>query len=230
MGFELKRINSAQNISAPDIYYDEEILSEYKIASLPSLDAIALSIKGMINPISGRHLFALCYLQSEKGDVIEIGSWQGRSTSYLARATHLSNNGFFFAIDHFKGNIGKEQHYTVEKKDLTDLKGFFLENMKNIGLHDVVNLYDMPNVDAVNHLKSREIRFLFIDGDHTHAGVVRDIELFFPLLVNGAIVVFDDFSNAFPGVISAVKDYLNKNNNITRIFTLENTLIIKISK
>lgn len=103
MGFELKRINSAQNISAPDIYYDEEILSEYKIASLPSLDAIALSIKGMINPISGRHLFALCYLQSEKGDVIEIGSWQGRSTSYLARATHLSNNGFFLLLTILRG-------------------------------------------------------------------------------------------------------------------------------
>jgi len=77
------------------------------IVDLERLAQISLSIPGMITPRSGQLLYSLCVIQEARGDVVEIGSWQGRSTSFLARAVRDSGNGHFFAIDHFKGNVGK---------------------------------------------------------------------------------------------------------------------------
>jgi predicted O-methyltransferase YrrM len=45
--------------------------------------------------------------------------------------------------------------------------------------------------DAVRQI-SPQLDLLFIDGDHTHAGVKRDFELYSPLVRSGGMVVFHD--------------------------------------
>ena len=102
----------------------------------------------MIGADSGRHLYSLCYFQVEEGDVVEIGSWQGRSASFLARAVENSGNGNFYAVDHCKGNVGKEPNYIIEKDDMSDLKAGFLNNIERTGLSSTVNLLDMKIEDA----------------------------------------------------------------------------------
>lgn len=203
------------------------LLEERRIVDLERIASISLAIPGMITPRSGQILYSLCMFQETVGDVVEIGSWQGRSTSFLARATRDSGNGRFFAIDHFKGNIGKEKSYIVGKEDLSDLKSNFIENMETIKLNCSVNLLDMPNWEAAERFAHNQIRFLFIDGDHTYDGVSKDIELFFPKLCPGAIVVFDDFSAAFPGVLKAVEQLL-QSAEITRCMSYQNTLVISL--
>lgn len=199
-------------------------LRNAEIVDLEALASLASSIPGMISHGSGQLLYALCYLQSVPGDVVEVGSWQGRSTSYLARAVQNSRNGRFFAVDHFKGNQGKEGQYAVNKGDLSDLEGNFRDNMKRLGLDGSVNLLNMPNVEAEQHLRGSTIRFLFIDGDHTRDGVQKDISLFFCKLVPGSIVVFDDFSPGFPGLVEAVDELLGRH-RFTRLMTYRDTLV-----
>lgn len=203
------------------------VLKDKKITDLERLASISLSIPGMVPPHSGQILYTLCLMQEAMGDVVEIGSWQGRSTSFLARAAKDSKNGQFYAIDHFRGNSGKEGSYVVDKDDLSDLKDNFLENIRKVGLEAYVKLLDMPNVEASLKFSTQQIRFLFIDGDHTADGVSKDIELFFPKLCSGAIVVFDDFSPAFPGLVN-VLDTLLTQNHISRCFSYQNTLVIKL--
>ena len=76
------------------------------------------------------------------------------------------------------------------------------------------------------HIKDKSVRFLFIDGDHTRPGVEKDLELFLPKLVDGAIIAFDDFSGAFPGVVEAVRELLEKNNH-GQLMSYPNTLIMR---
>ena len=206
-GYDLTKI---QDISSTDFtpHSRVKLNSGRQIIDLESLAQISLSIPGMISPHSGQMLYSLCYMQQLQGDVVEIGSWQGRSTSFLARAVKNSENGVFYAIDHFKGNTGKEHFYRVGKEDLSDLKTGFISNMERLGLSDAVQLLDMPNDQAVQSLQNTRIRFLFIDGDHSKEGVEKDIRLFFPLLLEGAIIVFDDFSVNFPGLLVAVESLL----------------------
>lgn len=204
-----------------------DLLPDKRIVDIERLASISLSIPGMVTPQSGQMLYSLCLMQETKGDVVEIGSWQGRSTSFLARATRDSQNGRFFAIDHFRGNVGKENNYVVGKQDLSDLKMNFLSNLRKLGLESSVHLLDMPNAEAAVNFEPGQIRFLFIDGDHTAEGVSKDIELFFPKLTSGAIVVFDDFSEAFPGLTNVVNNLLSSG-RFSKCFYYKNTLVISI--
>ena len=203
------------------------LLGGKNIVDLERLAQISLSIPGMVTPRSGQILYALCVFQEATGDVVEIGSWQGRSTSFLARAVLDSDNGRFFAIDHFKGNVGKEASYVVGKQDLSDLKHNFMSNMKSLNLESSVNLLDMTTIEAAREFTQGQIRFLFIDGNHTYEGVSKDIELFFPLLSSSAIIVFDDFSNAFPGLLKAVGEMLHSVKT-SRCLSYQNTLVIRL--
>jgi predicted O-methyltransferase YrrM len=193
---------------------------------LEVLGKMSLTIPGMITPEAGKFLYSLCYMQDLEGDVVEIGSWQGRSSTFLARAVKESGNGNFYAIDHFGGNAGKEEFYAINGS-LSSLKDNFNDNLSRFGLIDTVNLLDMVNTEACEKIKGRKIRFLFIDGDHTKDGVKKDIELFFPQLEKGSIVVFDDYFEGFSGLIEAVDEILEKY-NFDKVFYHRHTLVIKL--
>lgn len=122
LGYEISKTYSFNGSYSP---YSKIELKSKKIIDLEALAQISKSIPGMISPKSGQFLYTMCYMQQLKGDVVEIGSWQGRSTSFLARAVSNSQNGTFYAVDHFKGNAGKENYYVVGQKDLSDLKNNF---------------------------------------------------------------------------------------------------------
>lgn len=196
------------------------------ITDIEKLGKMSLTIPGMITPEAGKFLFTLCYMQETAGDVVEIGSWQGRSTTFLARAVKESKNGNFYAIDHFEGNVGKEEFYKVDGT-LSSLKANFQGNIERFQLDDTVKLFDMVNTEASMKLENNIVRFLFIDGDHTKKGVSKDIELFFPKLTKGSIVVFDDYFEGFPGLIEAVDEMFEKY-NFSRVFYYRHTLVVKI--
>jgi predicted O-methyltransferase YrrM len=226
LGYQINKL-PRPNSGDSDNPYSKIALKSGPIIDLEQLAQISLSIPGMISPKSGQFLFAMCHMQELRGDVVEIGSWQGRSTSFLARAVKCSGNGTFYAIDHFKGNVGKEARYVVGKPDLSDLEQNFLKNMKSLELLDSVRLLNMPNEEAEKSLGDVRIRFLFIDGDHTKEGVEKDIRLFFPKLVPGSIVVFDDFSKSFPGLLDAV-DTLISERSFSRIMSYQDTLVLRV--
>ena len=201
-------------------------MSGNQIVDLEKLSSCAQEIPGMTDSKAGQFLFTMCYLQQEEGDVVEIGSWQGRSTSYLARAVQSSGNGKMYAIDPFTGNVGKESYYVVNKNDLSDLKDNFLNNIKMLGLADVVELLPMTSDKASLILADKKVRYLFIDGDHSEEGVTKDLECFFPLIRPGGIIVFDDFLQNATGLISAVNRHMQKNKP-KKAFTFKKTLVIQ---
>ncbi|HEY9032629.1 MAG TPA: hypothetical protein VIN71_01710, partial [Pseudomonadales bacterium] len=79
LGYQIKRIPEPKVATSYDPYSDIALQSG-PVIDLEKLALISESIPGMISPRSGQFLFALCYMQELTGDVVEIGSWQGRST------------------------------------------------------------------------------------------------------------------------------------------------------
>lgn len=223
LGYDLAALDKSIDF---DNFYSKHSKINKKIVNIEKLGKMSLTIPGMTTPDAGKFLFSLCYMQEMRGDVLEIGSWQGRSTTFLARAVEESKNGSFYAIDHFKGNIGKEEFYTVDGK-LSSLKENFISNMTTFGLNEIVNLLDMINDEAAKEIEGKTVRFLFIDGDHTKQGVLKDIKLFFPMLKKGSIIVFDDYFEGFPGLIEAVDEAFAKF-NFDRVFYHRHTLVVKI--
>ena len=216
----------------------QPLLSHINYINLISKDVFYLSnffsktsfVKGMTSEEACKNMFNISVTQSVKGDVLEIGSWQGRSTSFLAQSIKISSNGKVYAVDHFKGNPGKEKFYKVNNDDLSDLKSNFLENMTKSGVQEYVELLDMSNVDAEKIISEKkvDIRLLFIDGCHEYDGVKKDFELFERYVVRGGLIIFDDYSSSFPGVVKFVDEILNTYGRIDYYYSYSNTFVLKL--
>lgn len=210
----LKLINLKINITRikknnnfKNIFSDPE--KNCKILNLNKISLLSDNIKGMISSRAGEELFSIAYMQKLKGDVIEVGSFQGKSTIFLGMAVKYSRNGHLYAIDHFKGNKGKENYYIINKPDLSDLKVNFLKNIFKANLKNFCTLIDKPNDIAIKKIKNKSCRLLFVDGDHSKEGVKKDIELFLPKLKRNAIIIFDDYDpHNFCGLVDVVNNFI----------------------
>ena len=143
----------------------------------------------------------------EDGDeILEIGSFMGRSTSYLA--TNIINSGkkvHLYALDTFEGS---SEHANL------DIVGGFYERFQNNckefisrGIvtpvksrsHDINTLARFPN----NHFQG-----IIVDGAHEYEPVMEDILNWWPKLKDGGTMVGDDMSLA--SVQQAVTDTFGK--------------------
>ena len=128
----------------------------------------------------------------DNGKIVEIGSFLGRSTSYLA--TSLFNAGKenvkIYSVDTYAGS---SEHGSL--KIPKDFLPMFKENLKFfIGREMVVPLQgrsDSP--DILNRFKDEEIDFIMVDGAHEHEAVVDDIINWWPKLKPDGFMFGDDF-------------------------------------
>lgn len=216
-GFAMVRV--AKPRPTPRVQFNCTDLSEYRLTTNP--------IQGMISSEAAELLYGIAVVQDIEGDILEIGSWQGKSTSYLARAVVDSRNGHVFAVDHFMGNAGKENIYFVDGEGSATLRAQFELNMHTLNLHDYVTLHPCHSEKAYPSLADKILRLLFVDGDHTYEGVKKDIDLFCPLVRTGGIVIFDDFDNTSPGVVLAAEQWV-KTQRPRTAFVTGNMLVCKI--
>lgn len=167
------------------------------------------SIPGMIPLRRCIHLYLLAFGNGVRGDVIEIGSWQGKSTAFLAQACADTQNGRVHAIDTFAGNPGHEDNYTVDGS-LATLEDSFRSNMKRAGVADHVQVHAGASQDVIEQVRAATdgARLLFIDGEHTYEAVARDLELYADLVLPGGIIVFDDYAPNFEGDVRAVREHI----------------------
>ncbi len=148
------------------------------------------SVRGWLSAEEGRGLARLA-----KGkNVLEIGSFCGRSTIWMARtAEHVT------ALDTFMG----DGSLTRPQDTLPE----FTENLKQYGVTDKVTALRMSSKDY--NLQGNIFDFVFIDGDHSLTGVRQDIVVAYHVLKPGGIIAFHDYSNQTDvGVPTAVNELL----------------------
>lgn len=148
---------------------------------------------------------------------VEIGSWRGRSTSYMG--VEIINSGYdikFDCIDTWEGSIEHENHFLVKESKLWEEFNRNIEPVKH-----VVNPIKMNSVDASKLYEDYSLDFIFIDAGHDYKDVVNDILNWIPKLkINGVIGGHDylskDNTKCCAGVNRAVDEIFNKNEIIIR--------------
>ena len=63
---------------------------------------------------------------------------------------------------------------------------------------------------ALPRLGVARVNFAFLDGHHTYPYVMREFEWLRPRQRPGDVVVFDDYTDTFPGVIRAVDEICDR--------------------
>ena len=124
-------------------------------------------------------------IKGQGGAIVEIGSWKGKSTIWLAQGAKDGKQAKVYAVDHF---IGSSEHQGEKPVWTFDE---FKENIKLANLKDIVNPIVANSETAVKDWKL-PIEFIFIDGAHEYEEVKKDFLLWSPFLIDGGIIAFHD--------------------------------------
>ena len=142
-------------------------------------------IEGWLSDAQGHALLSAAAATTGRGAIVEIGSWKGRSTVWLAEGARLAGQRVH-AID---------RHTQSLEDPVANTLAEFLENIKRAGVADVIEPLVMSSADAAA-VVGGPVELLFIDGDHSLEGVRRDAEIWLPRVMEGGLVMFHDVATA----------------------------------
>jgi predicted O-methyltransferase YrrM len=152
--------------------------------------------EGLMTQREMEFLILLAAVPTANGDILEIGSFKGRSTILLAKSAAVFSTSKVIAVDPLEGDA----LWQSSQAGVSSVANEFYSNIQSAGVRDLVEFHQTYSSQlARSWVTGRKIRLLWIDGDHTAKGVRADFELFFPHLAEGAIVAFHDVLHSFNG-------------------------------
>lgn len=151
------------------------------------LVAESRSIEGHLTDREISFLALLASCPTTCGDVLEIGSFKGKSTIILAKGARLAAQERIVAVDPLTSPSVTDPSLRGEASGLPD----FRANLERAGVAANVEFHQMFSGELAQSW-DRKLRLLWIDGDHTVAGSNSDYEQFSPHLADGAIIAFHD--------------------------------------
>ena len=133
--------------------------------------------------------------------IVEIGSYQGRSTVFFARSLQVLG---------IPGRVTSIDPHTGDRQQLERLGGpvlptlqMFNTHIQACGVESMVNSIVATSSEAEKGWKE-PFQFLFVDGWHGYDAVLTDGREWFPHLVANGVAVFDDVN--YEEVTRAVHD------------------------
>jgi predicted O-methyltransferase YrrM len=152
------------------------------------------TITGFLAPLEGYTLMGLAAVNEVEGAVVEIGSFMGLSTSWLATGAKEAGTDKVVAIDHFQGSPEHQKGEFCEDEVVSKVGSTYFEFEKNLRSRSLWDQVDVRVGSSEEVAKSWDgpIRLLFIDGDHSWKGVRTDFALWSPHVARGGLIAFHD--------------------------------------
>lgn len=155
-------------------------------------------VPGWFN-FSGAYDLAIQHVQ-DGDNVLEIGSFLGKSSAYFADLIRKSGkNIHFYCVDPWKMN-----QVDVKLPLPYDFKYLFDKTLDELKLTDFVTAIQATSEDAYARLKDKRFKFILIDGLHDYPHVIQDLKLYAPLLTEDGLITGDDY--LADGVQKAVRE------------------------
>lgn len=136
---------------------------------------------------------------------VEIGSWKGKSSVYMA--VEIANSGKdikFDCIDPWPDWKEEGEYFETWCKNLYET---FLSNVDPV--KEYLNPVRATSMEVVDKYEDESIDFIFIDGNHEYEFVYEDIKYWLPKVKSGGVLSGHDYH--YPPVINAVADNNLKN-------------------
>ena len=163
------------------------------------------NVKGFLDEEEGRCLYEIALKACSLGPCLEIGSYCGKSTLYLAAACR-EYGGILFSIDHHRGS---EEHQPGEEyldPELFDpqsgqIDSFrrFRATIESAGIEDTV-LPIVCRSEVAARKWATPLSLVFIDGGHAFESVFSDYTAWSGHIISGGyLLVHDIFSDPTKG-------------------------------
>jgi hypothetical protein len=144
---------------------------------------------------------------------VEVGSWKGRSSSYMA--VEIINSKKKIRFDCVDTWDGSDEHidpnsYAFNPKILEDPNWLYEEFLKNVSpVQEIINPVRKKSNLASFDYDDRSLDFVFIDAGHSYENVKEDITSWFPKIKIGGFIAGHDYSPKWPSVVQAVDEFLS---------------------
>ncbi len=193
--------------------YDEHPLVTYIDDDLNKTKKIILdTLKPSFNEIPGWFAFKDLYDEAVDkapygANFVEIGTWFGKSTNYLAKKIVESKKDIHLtAIDTFKGTPGAELDAIVLDAFNGDIFYDFIDNVNASGNYDKFKIIKDDSNNFIKNVANNSIDFLMIDSDHNYDNLTNDIKNWYHKIKPGGYIAGDDYG-VFSSVTMAADDY-----------------------
>lgn len=151
--------------------------------SIERIQPVASQVGGWLGAAEGRLLFSLAQRADPQTRIVEIGSWKGKSTIWLAAGAKAGRGARVAAIDpHF----GSYAHAPGQNTEL-ELR----QNLERAGVADQVDVTVATSEEAAAQWR-HPVSVLWIDGDHSYEGAKHDLLLWQDHVIDGGVIAFHD--------------------------------------
>jgi predicted O-methyltransferase YrrM len=177
-----------------------------QVPAMPDdLRQAAEAARGFMPPPEGLALYRAAATYAAAGPVLEIGTYCGKSTIYLAGAARQAGQ-VVITVDHHHGSEENQPGWEYHDPTLVDpatgrldTLPHFRATLAGLGLDEDVIAIVGRSAD-VARLWRAPLGLLFIDGGHTEAAAQADYEGWAPRVApGGALAIHDVFPNPADG-------------------------------
>ncbi|MFO0676158.1 MAG: class I SAM-dependent methyltransferase [Polyangiaceae bacterium] len=147
------------------------------------------------------------------GTFVEIGSWKGRSTSFVGPICN-GNGTRLVCVDHWNGSEDTLADHYARTLDHEDVAATFLANMDRLGIR--VDVLRERSTVAAGSFADRSVDRLFLDGSHDGPSVRDDLAAWWPKISEGGIFAGHDYDEKHPDLVREVDVFAERHGHVVK--------------
>lgn len=167
------------------------IYCRFRYGSLGKYLAQARLIEGWTTPIELLALAEFCQDLPDNAQIVEIGSFLGRSSVVMAGSRKIQGSGKVYCIDPFDASgdsYSTTTYENIEKKSKLSLRERFDQHVKLSNVQDWIEVHS-GTAESVAKNWEKSIDLLFLDGDQSPIGARSSYDHWIPFLKCGGIIM-----------------------------------------
>lgn len=167
--------------------------------------------------------FGIGAFASGSGSVVEIGSYQGGSACFLAAGIARRGEGRLTCVDPHLGGppwLGLAPHQRTLDK--------FRRGLRHCGVAEWVEPRVGDSAAVASVWPAEPIDAVFIDGDHSFRGAMKDFEAWAPKVRSGGLVLFDDADDAALPELLDLIEFVKRLKAVSHLGTVEGVAVFQV--
>jgi predicted O-methyltransferase YrrM len=147
------------------------------------------------------------------GVFVEVGSWKGRSTSFIGPVCN-ANGTRLVCVDHWLGARDRLAEHYARVLAEEDVEATFRSNMRALGIE--VEVLRESSLAAAARLGPTSVHRVFLDGGHDGETVAADLEAWSRCLTSDGVLAGHDYSPKHPELCAAVDAFASARDLVVR--------------
>lgn len=169
--------------------FPKDFLTSFSRYKTHKINHFAFSVDGWFTGEDAQIYSKVVAEAKPNAHFVEIGSYKGRSSSFMAVEIHNSGKNIRFdCVDTWEGSEEHQNDQDVINRTLFEV---FTYNMKPVEI--LYNAVRLPSLEAAKNYADKSLDFVFIDAAHDYENVYADISAWLPKVKSGGILSGHDW-------------------------------------